>query len=150
MQFYRAPFYQTTAFTGKLIALCLLVMLAVLLRLGYQWSTYRALIGTEKSAHRASVIAAVLNIVFFAMAGISVSAGIMQLMYEIPLMLKLALFLTNLAVLAALYHLYQFVQVWRLGLLKSVWARVRYSIVTLAVLALAWFYFYWNFTGFNF
>ena len=150
MQFYKVPFYETTSFIGKLIGFSMLVMLSVLLRLGYQWSVYRAKTGPEKSADRASVIVAVLNIVFFTMAGISASAGIMALMYEIPMVLKLALFLTNLCVLAALYHLYQSVQVWRLNLLKSTWARIRYSVVTLAALALAWFYIYWHFTGFNF
>ena len=51
---------------------------------------------------------------------------------------------------AAIYHLYQATRVWRESLFRGVWARIRYSIVTLAALSLSWFYFHWHLLGFNY
>ena len=150
MQFYRTPFYETPAFTGLLVGLSLLLMVGVLLRLVYQWSSYRALAGAEKSARRASVLAAVFNIPFFVLMVIGASGGLAALMYSVPTAIKLALVFPILATAAALYHLYQSTRVWRIPLFGGVAARVGYSIVTLAVLALAWFYWHWNLLGFNY
>jgi CubicO group peptidase (beta-lactamase class C family) len=150
MQFYRTPFYETPNFAMLLILFSLFIMLAVLLRLAYQWSTFRALPGPEKHAQQTSVVVSILNFSFFILAILAASRGIMELMYGLPGTLKAALFIANLAALAALYHLYQAVQVWRHGLFKSKGARFRYTFVTLAALALTWFYFHWNLTGFNY
>jgi len=150
MQFYRTPFYETTPFISGLIGLTLLIMLGVMLRLFYQWSTYRALRGPEKSAQRASVLVAVFNILFFILAGIAASAGIMELMYGTPILLKVSFIFPILATIAALYHLYQATRVWRQSLFRGAWARIRYSIITLAALSLSWFYFHWHLLGFNY
>lgn len=73
-----------------------------------------------------------------------------ELMYELPATLKFSLIFSMLATLAALYHVYCSVQVWRQGVLVSAWARVRYSLVSLCALSMAWFYYYWNLLGFNY
>jgi len=150
MQFYRTPFYETPGFTGLLVGLSLLLMVGILLRLAYQWSAYRALSGPEKSARRASVLVAVFNIPFFVLMAIGASGGILALMYAVPTAIKLALVFPILATVAALYHLYQSTRVWREPVFGGVVARVGYSIVTLAALALSWFYFHWNLLGFNY
>jgi CubicO group peptidase (beta-lactamase class C family) len=150
MQFYRTPFYETPAFTGLLVGLSLFLMVGILLRLGYQWSSYRALAGAEKSARRASVLVAVFNIPFFVLMVIGASGGLAALMYSVPTPIKLALVFPILATAAALYHLYQSTRVWSAPLFGGVAARVGYSIVTLAALALAWFYWHWNLLGFQY
>jgi len=150
MQFYRTPFYETPAFTGLLVGLSLLLMVGVLLRLAYQWASYRALAGAEKSARRASVLVAACNVPFFVLMVIGASGGINALMYAVPTAIKLALVFPMLATVAALYHLYQSTRVWRMVLFGGVAARVGYSIVTLAALALAWFYWHWNLLGFQY
>ncbi|MFC3051625.1 serine hydrolase domain-containing protein [Kordiimonas pumila] len=150
MQLYKAPFYQTTSFISILVGFAVLMFVSVFVRLGYQWSTYRALPKAEKQAFQASVLVASLNILFMVLAGIGVSAGFPALMYELPFIIKFSLVFSSLAALAGLYHLYQAVQVWRAGLYGSVWARVRFSLVTLAAVSMAWFYYYWNLIGFQY
>ena len=150
MQLYKAPFYETREFTGSLVGLSLLIFVGVFLRLAYQWSGFRALQGTEKKAFVASISVAVTNSLFFIFASIGVSGGLIALTYDTPTTLKFSLIFPMLATLAALYHVYCSVQVWRQGLLVSSWARVRYSLVSLCALFMAWFYYYWNLLGFNY
>lgn len=150
MQLYKAPFYETPEFTGALVGLSLLIFVGVFLRLAYRWSEFRALQGMEKKAFVASIFVAVTNSLFFIFASIGVSGGMIALMYELPATLKFSLIFPILATLAALYHVYCSVQVWRQGVLVSSWARVRYSLVSLCALFMAWFYYYWNLLGFNY
>ena len=135
-QEYRTPFYETTQFIGVLVGLPLLILLGVLLRLCFNWPGYKSLAGAEKNARRASVLLAVLNILFFIVAGIAVSGGILSLMYALPTLLKVSFVFPILATLAALYHVYQSAQVWRQPVFGSAISRIGYSIVTLAGLAL--------------
>jgi len=150
MQFYRAPFYETAVFTGILVGFSLFVCLGVFLRLGYQWAGYRALQGAEKRANQASIAVAVSNVLFFVFAGVGISAGMTALMYDMPGVLKFSLIFPILATMAALWHGAMSVTYWREGLGASVWARVRYTVVSLSALAMVWFYFYWNLLGFNY
>ena len=150
MQLYKAPFYETREFTGSLVGLSLLIFVGVFLRLAYQWSGFRALRGMEKKAFVASISVAVTNSLFFIFASIGVSGGLIALTYDTPTTLKFSLIFPMLATLAALYHVYCSMQVWRQGALVSSWARVRYSLVSLCALFMAWFYYYWNLLGFNY
>ena len=149
-QSYPTPFYETKSFISAMLGVCLLIMLGVLLRLAYQWSTYRALTGVEKSAWRTSVLVAAFNILFFILAGIGISGGIAELLYNVPTLLKVSFIFPILATVAAIYHLYLSVKAWRQPLFSRIGARIRYSFVTLAALTLSWFYFHWNLLGFNY
>jgi CubicO group peptidase (beta-lactamase class C family) len=149
-QYFRAPFYETMSFTNIMIGLSLVVFLGVFLRLGYQWRTFRTLTGPEKSAQRASIAVATLNILFLIILGITVSGGIQPLMYEIPVLFKVGLILPLLGLIATGHQLYMTVQIWRAGLLAGTGARIRYSIVCAAGLFFVWFYYYWNLLGFNY
>ena len=149
-QNYRTPFYETTQFISLFAGLSLLVLLGVILRLCFNWSGYRSLGMAEKNARRASVLLAVFNILFFILAGIAVSGGIMSLMYAVPTLLKVALLFPILATIAALYHLYQSARVWREPLFAGVISRIGYSSVTLVGLGLIWFYYHWHLLGFNY
>ncbi|MAP03912.1 MAG: serine hydrolase [Halieaceae bacterium] len=147
-QNFKAPAYASLSFAGPLLALSFIVFLSVFLRLGYQWSTIRALPDPERSAFNASIIVAVANWGFLVTAGSAVALNSETLFYELPAMLTFSLIFPILAVLGALYHLYQSFQVWSNGLCGGLWTRIRFSIITLCALFTAWFYYYWNMIGF--
>ena len=150
LRYYRAPFYETKGYIASVVMLSLLVFIGVLLRLAYQWARYRGLQGPAKSAYRASILVAVVNILFFVFAGLGVSAGIPALLYSVPLALKIALVFPIIAVAATLYHLYMTYLVWRDGLFEGVWPRIRHSVVAFCALWMLSFYYTWNLIGFNY
>jgi hypothetical protein len=82
--------------------------------------------------------------------GITVAVNADSLFYEVPTMLKVSLVLPPVLIAGALYHAFKAVEVWRYGLLTGLWGRIRYTVVTLAMLFAAWFYYYWNLLGLNY
>lgn len=150
MSTYRIPFYEGTLFNGVLAGLAMLMFIGVWLRLAYQRPAYKALPGAEKAAYRASLLAAGSNLAVLVVGLIVVLSVASRLSGEIPLAFKLWLVLPLIAFVAGLYQLFQMVQVWRHGLLRGVFARLRYSAVTLAALFMCWFYWYWNILGFQY
>ncbi|NVK57628.1 MAG: serine hydrolase [Alteromonadaceae bacterium] len=150
MQYYKAPFYETLSFNAPLLVLSLLILGFVFIRLGYQFSVYRGLPTTEKNAFRASILVAITHYLFLLTFMLGLSVGTTQLLYELPTLLKIAFIFPVLALLAALWHVYQTIQVWRHSLLASTWARIRYTLVCGVSLYLVWFYFYWNLMGFQY
>lgn len=149
-QSYPAPFYETAPFTIGLLGLAVIVFSAVFLRLAYQWRAFKATTGTEYKAQLASIAVAGANLLFFIVLLLTVSKGINVLVYEIPTVFRVGLVFPLLAAGASFYHLYLSGLVWREGLFKTMGARIRYSIVTLLGLALVWFYYFWNFLGFQY
>jgi len=149
-QFYRARLWETAGFNATVVGLSMLVFLSVLLRLGYQWREFWQQEPAVKRANGASIAVAATNLSFALMAILVVSGGLRALMIEVPLSLKIALIFPILATFAALYHLYQLGKVWHGRMFTGVWPRVRFSAVTLASLAMVWFYYYWNLLGFNY
>ena len=150
MQLYKAPFYETADFFTLLIGLSGAVFIGVFLRLAYQWGRVKALSKPEKSAFYASIIVASCNILFFCIVALGVSGGQQALMYELSNSLKVAPIFSTLAALTAFYHLYCSVQVWHQKLYGTIFARIRFSVVSICALLMAWFYYTWNFTGLNY
>jgi len=150
MSTYKAPFYYAGSFNYLFLALSLLIFVAVMLRLAYQWSGFKALRGADKKAARASIIAAgvnLLTIIFLVIVMIAVGE---QMFAEIPLLFKIWLLFPILATLAGIYVFYNAVLVWKDRLYGSVLARVRYSAVAASALFMCWFYYFWNILGFNY
>ncbi|WP_204601972.1 serine hydrolase domain-containing protein [Paremcibacter congregatus] len=150
MQFFRPSVSETMAFNGILVGLSVVLFVGILLRLAYQWTTYRTLQGRAKSLYHATLLVAAANILFLVFCGLGVSGGLSELMHGVPGLLKFSLIFPLLATLAALYHLYQSVQLWRQADGSSLWARLRYNIVTVAALFMVWFYASWNLLGFQY
>lgn len=150
MQLFPAPFYETASFTFMMLGVSVLVFVGVFLRLAYQLPVFKAAQGTEKKARIASIAVAGLNILFFLVLLITISGGIQPLMYGIPTIFKVGLVLPLLATLAAFYHAYLSVEIWRGDLFVSAWARVRHTVVAFMGLFLVWFYYYWNLLGFQY
>lgn len=148
MRFYRAPFWETRGFTTGLLAAAGLAATLVLLRLAYQWRRYRTLPAPARRAETASIALAVPTLLFLVFSALGLSAELHELLNAIPLTLKLAMACAILAGLAALYHAWQSLAVWRGGLFEGIWPRLRHSLLSVVGLVMLWFYSYWNLLGF--
>lgn len=149
-QFYRSAYYETADFNVLMICLVVIIFIAVLARLGYQWSTFKHYDGADKAASIAAISGAVFNLMFFIFLFLTISNGIDDLVFEIPTNFKIALSFALLATIAGLAQLLFTVKVWQQSLFKNTLARVRYTFVTVGALFMIWFYYYWNLIGFNY
>ena len=149
-QHFKAPWFASMGVAMPLLLIALLIQLAVLLRWYYQRSMIRGFAEAERTALRVSNWVALLNWIFTVVLAVALIANANSLMYEVPFLLKFSLVFPPLIIIGAVYHLYRTVGVWRESTFDGVWARVRYSVVSLAVLFTAWFYYYWNLLGFNY
>ncbi|MDH3439239.1 MAG: beta-lactamase family protein [Gammaproteobacteria bacterium] len=150
MSLYKSPAYANTAFNMTFLALSSLVFIGVLLRLAYQWSAFREMSAPDRSSAMASVYVATSNLLFFFTAFLVVSAYGVDLYNHLPFVFKAMLVLPIVAFAAGLYHAYRLITVWKDGLLDSIWARLRYGVVTACALFMCWFYYFWNILGFQY
>lgn len=144
---YKAGFHTSQTFNFGLLGLSVIVFLAVILRYLYQRDRVRT---ADKSAVRTAVIAAASHLWVLIFGAIVMVAVGDQLMARIPLLFKFWLIFPIIATLASIYLLYQTVLVWKNGLLSGSFIRIRYSIVSLCALFMAWFYYFWNILGFRY
>lgn len=146
--YFKAPFYTTKAFIQPMLIISLLVFAAVLLQaLIKVWRIKQKPVSEQRNL-LASVLVAVTNLAFAGLIIYAMPQG-SALFGEAKGLLVVTLIFPILAVLAALYHLYQTVRVWQANT-GSALSRVSYSVVTLCALFAAWFYYYWNILGFNY
>ena len=149
-QYFKAPWYTTAQGGGALFGLSLVIFLGVLLRWFYQRRIISGTSDDDRGAIRLSNWLALLNWIFVLVVGITVAVNADSLFYEVPTMLKVSLVLPPVLIAGALYQAFKAVEVWRYGLLTGLWGRIRYTVVTLAMLFAAWFYYYWNLLGLNY
>lgn len=142
--------FETSKFNLALLGLSMLVFLLVLLRRFFQRASIKSLSTKDQSATRAAVYAASSNLLVLIVGAIVISLVVDDLMTGIPLILKLWLLLPIAATLAGLYLLYSCYGVWKQGLLGGLWARIRYTVVSLLALFMCWFYYFWNILGFQY
>ena len=150
MSLRKLPFYETMNFNASLLGFSVLVFLLVLLRRFYQRKAIHSWPAADRSATAAAVYAAAANWLVLVAFAIVISIVKDRMFSEIPLLFKLWLVLPILATLAGIWLLYRSYGAWKDRLLGDVWARVRFSIVTLCALFMCWFYFYWNILGFQY
>jgi hypothetical protein len=150
MSLFKTPFYFSSAFNINLLGLAMLMFVGVILKLLFQWRAHRELQGHTKQVVRSAVITSVTNITFVLTGLVVVTITSPKLMFEIPLVFKLWLWIPIIATLAGIYHAYNAVIVWKEGLLAGKWARVRYSLVAAGALFMIWFYYFWNLLGFHY
>ncbi|WP_102798637.1 serine hydrolase domain-containing protein [Bowmanella denitrificans] len=149
-QSYKAPLQDTLNFNLLLLALCLLIFCSVVLRLVYQWRLWRSQTGIEYRAWLASAGLALSNLLFVILLLTALTTELPELMFNLPTSFTLALCFPILAVPLLLAHAFYAVQIWRHRLLAGSWARIRYSLVTLAGFAMLWFCLHWNLLGFHY
>ncbi|MEM0953177.1 MAG: serine hydrolase domain-containing protein [Pseudomonadota bacterium] len=147
---YRPPFYERSSLLTPLLAVSFLVFVGVFLRTGYQWQTVRALRSEERAAVNASLFVAITNWAFALSLGYMLITEQDNLASTLPAYMPVIFLFPAAAVAAALYHAYHSYRLWRMGYCGNAWTRARYSVITLCALFTAWFYFHWNFVGFNY
>ncbi len=147
---YKAGTLANRNLTFILLGISAVVLLAVVLRGFYQRDKFKAMQPADRGATRAAFWAAAGHLFAWVFGAITIISVGDQLMSRIPTMLTIWLIFPIVATLLSLYLLYQTVNVWRGALLTGVFARVRYSIVAVAALFMAWFYYFWNILGFNY
>jgi hypothetical protein len=122
----------------------------VVLRRWYQRVSLRSQPTPERAAGNAAFAASAANLLVVVVGAIVISIVQDQLFGGIPLLFKLWLVLPIVATLAGLYLVYRTVIVWRQGVFGGLWARLRYTVVTLSALFMCWFYYYWNILGYQY
>ena len=150
MSLYKIPAYVTPAFNFSLLGFSLLILLAVVLRRLYQRREIANFTGTDRSALNSSLYASIAHLLVVIVGVIVISIVMDSLMGGFPLLFKLWLILPIVATLASIYLFYRSYQVWQQKLLAGVWARIRFTVVSLCALFLCWFYWYWNILGFQY
>jgi CubicO group peptidase (beta-lactamase class C family) len=150
MEAYRAAFYQTKSFNLWLLGLAMLAFVGSWLRYVYGRQAYLALPTLDRRALRASLVLAATALGTFVVGGLVMALSAAALMHEIPALVKAWLWLPVLCAAAALYHLAWSLTVWRHACLEGSWARLRFTAVSVAGLALAWFFWFWNLYPFQY
>ncbi len=147
---YKVPASQNASLYRLLSVGSFLLFVGVVLRRLYQGERFAMLSIADKRVANASFITAIANLsVLFVGAFVLISAGD-DLYLEILLSFKFWLVLPIIATVLGMYHAYNSFLVWRNELCGSVWARVRYSIVSFCALFMCWFYYYWNILGYQY
>lgn len=149
-QFFRTPTAASADLTLIIISLILIIFTAVILRMCYQFSSFKGMTGVEKSGTLASLATAVMNILFFVFLFLSLANGVDDMIFEIPMSIKIALWFALLATAAVIIQFLYLFKVWQHKAFKNTLARIRYSFVTLSGLYMVWFFYYWNLLGFNY
>jgi len=150
MSLRKLPFYTAPTFNFSLLGISLLVMLGFVLRRYFQRREIAVFGEPDRAAIRAAFFAAAAHLVVVVLGAVVVSIVMKDLINGFPPLFKAWLVLPIVAVLATLYLAYTTARVWQNRLLAGLWARIRYSTVTLAALAMSWFYWYWNILGFQY
>jgi len=150
MSIFKAPFYYASGFNFLFLGLSVFVFLGVMLRRAYQKSHYDELSTDDRKATRASVIVASANLLTIVLGAAVLMTVADEIFSHIPLLFKIWLIMPIIATVAGLYHVYNALIVWKDDLLGSLWARVRYSVITAGALFMCWFYYFWNILGFQY
>jgi len=144
------PAYATPNFNYSLLGLAQLIFLFVVLRRFYQRRQFATFSPADQSALRASFYTSLVHLLVLVLGAIVISIVMDNLIDGFPLLFKAWLILPILATIASFYLLFRTFGVWKDALLTGIWARVRYTMVTLAALFMSWFFYYWNILGFQY
>ncbi len=150
MSLRKLPVFASPGFNWSLLGLSMLIFLVVLLRRFFQRSMFSSMQGADQSALQASFYTAAANWLVIITALVVLALVGDRLGMEIPLLLKLWLVLPIVAGISGLLLMYRCAGVWKNALLGGLWARLRYTLVTLAGLFMCWFYYYWNILGWQY
>jgi len=142
----RLPTLENGLFIGLLPVLSFLIFLTVWTGWFYRRKDYKSMQGNERTAIRLSMAMSGLNLVFAIVMTVIVAAYQIELVFNIPTIFKVALWLPDLASIAALGVIWFAVKSW----LNDYWRqgrRVHYTLVALSGVFMFWFYYYWNLLG---
>jgi len=144
------PLIATPNFNYSLLGLSLLIFLFVVLRRFYQRGQFATFPAADQSALRVSFYTSLAHLLVVVLGAVVISIVMDNLIDGFPPLFKAWLVLPILVTIASFYLLFRTYGVWKDALLTGVWARIRYTVVTLAALFMAWFFYYWNILGFQY
>jgi CubicO group peptidase (beta-lactamase class C family) len=150
MSLRKLPTYHTGPFNFALLGFAMLVFVGVVLRRFYQRAAIKSFAPADRVAVSSAVYASAANLLVVVSGVIVVSIVQDELFSGIPLLFKLWLIVPIIATVTGFYLLFRNVQVWQQNQLAGVWARIRFTVVTLSALFMCWFYYYWNILGFQY
>lgn len=150
MSLRKLPVYHTGPFNFALLGFAMLVFVGVVLRRFFQRAAIKSFAPADRVAFSAAFYAAAANLLVLIIGVVVISIVQDELFSGIPLLFKLWLFVPIVATVAGLYLAFRTIQVWQQGQLAGVWARIRFTVVTLCALFMCWFYYYWNILGFQY
>jgi hypothetical protein len=150
MSLRKLPGYATPNFNFTLLGASLVIFLLVVLRRFFQRKEIALLPGADRSVVNASFFASLGHLLVVVIGLVVVSIVMQSIISGFPTAFKLWLVLPIIATLLSVYLVFRAVNAWRQGLLPSVWARLRLTLVVLAALFMCWFYWYWNILGFQY
>lgn len=142
----RAPAAESGLYAKLLPVLSFILFLTVWTGWAYRRKEYKKMQGVERTAIRVSMMMSAINLLFVVSLGIILVMYQDTIIFDIPVALKVALWLPDVASIAAIIMLWFTVQAWRSGYWRR-GRRIHYTLVTLSGLYMAWFYYYWNFLG---
>jgi hypothetical protein len=146
----KLAFYEKANFNFSLLGFSFFIFLAVVLRRWFQRRELARLTTYDRTAFNAAFYASLAHLVTLAVGAVVVSIVAKDLINGFPPIFKAWLTLPILSTLAGLYLLFHTVGVWKEKLFNGFWARIRFTFVTLSVLFMAWFYYFWNILGFQY
>lgn len=142
----RAPSLESGLFSALLPCMSFLMFITVWIGWLYRRKDYKSMQRSERTAIRLSMAMSGLNLVFAIAMVLIISAYQIELVMNIPTIFKAALWLPDLASIAALGVLWFAIQSW----LNGYWRlgrRIHYTLVALSGVFMLWFYYYWNLLG---
>ncbi|QIR14986.1 serine hydrolase domain-containing protein [Shewanella aestuarii] len=147
-QMSKVPFYRSLLFFILIILVSSLIFIEVILHRIYQAKSIGNLFVTEKRAMNTSLVIAITLFAFVICAVVGVVTA-RNLAYEIPWLIKFALTLPVVALLATSYLSFLLIKLWR-DKVNKVKYPVRLTLITATSLIMLVFYNYWNLLGFNY
>ncbi|MBI3404596.1 MAG: serine hydrolase [Acidobacteria bacterium] len=149
MPFYRVPWYERKSVSSLIVGLSVFLCLTSLVSAFYHRKSAGDATNGSRWAIRLAVTAALLTIGFL-LSGIAVvSAAGDDLIYELPKGLTAVLVLPHVtSLLAVVLFILAFLS-WT-GRWWGLVRRIHYSLFSVAMLALTWFYSHWNILGFKY
>lgn len=142
----RTPTLEAPLFSAVIPALSFAVFMSVWAGWIYRRKEFKTMEASERNAIRLSLGMSGVNIAFIAIFAVILASYGESIALAVPLSLKLALWLPDLASIIALAVGWFAVQAWRKGYWR-LGRRIHYSLVALSGLFMSWFYYYWNFLG---
>lgn len=142
----RVSSLESGLFIGLLPILSFLLFISVWTGWIYRRKDYKSMQGNELTAVRLSMAMSGLNLVFAIAMTVIVTAYQIELVFNIPTIFKVALWLPDLASIAALGVLWFAIQAWRNGYWRP-GRRFHYTLIALSGVFMLWFYYYWNLLG---
>lgn len=142
----RTPSIESGLYTKLFPALSFILFITVWTGWVYRRKEYSLMQDGERNAIRLSMAMSGLQLVFAISMIFIISVYQDTIIFNIPTAMKVALWLPDLASIAAVGVLWFAVLCWRDGYWR-IGRRIHYTLVALSGVYMLWFYYYWNFFG---